>query len=175
MRKLLIIPLLGMMCTPTMAYNRGQYRDAPISRVTQPVSVMGVARVKDGDTLEISGVSVRIYGIDAPEKAQTCRHRMLDTMCGLQATEMMVKIINGKVVTCTPVPGQRDKYSRTIAKCSTPDVSDLGASMVNMGYALAYRKYSMDYALSEDVAKSAKRGIWSSEFVFPWDWRKGVR
>ena len=37
-----------------------------------PAPLVGVASVIDGDTLEIRGVRVRLYGIDAPEFSQTC-------------------------------------------------------------------------------------------------------
>lgn len=159
----------------TVSYDHAQYRDAPIRRVTHENSVSGSARVKDGDTLEINGVSVRLYGIDAPEKAQTCRHRFRETMCGLEAIEFMVALTNGRQVTCSPVPGQRDQYGRMIGKCYTADNEDLGSAMVSAGQALAYRRYSVDYVNVEDQAHANKRGIWSSTFVFPWDWRKGVR
>ena len=32
----------------------------------------GIARVIDGDTLEIGGKRIRLHGIDAPERRQSC-------------------------------------------------------------------------------------------------------
>lgn len=34
----------------------------------------GGARILDGDTLDLDGQRIRLYGIDAPEREQTCRH-----------------------------------------------------------------------------------------------------
>ena len=48
---------------------------------------------------------------------------------------------------------------------------DLNARMVRNGWALAYRRYSMDYVEAEGEAKEAKRGMWKGEFVLPWEWR----
>ena len=33
----------------------------------------GAARAVDGDSLELGGHRVRLYGIDAPERRQTCK------------------------------------------------------------------------------------------------------
>ena len=44
--------------------------------------------------------------------------------------------------------------------------------MVASGWALAYRQYSLDYVKDEEKAKSEKLGLWSSQFVEPWRWRK---
>ena len=38
-------------------------------------SVVGVAKVIDGDTLEVSGTRIRFYGVDAPESKQSCTDR----------------------------------------------------------------------------------------------------
>jgi len=40
---------------------------------------------------------------------------------------------------------------------------------------LAYRRYSLDYVDEEAGAQAARRGIWASEFVKPWEWRRGKR
>ena len=34
--------------------------------------VVGLARIIDGDTLDINGTRIRMFGIDAPEGRQTC-------------------------------------------------------------------------------------------------------
>ncbi len=47
--------------------------------------------------------------------------------------------------------------------------------MVSQGWALAYRRYSLDYVDDEAEARAARRGIWASEFVEPWEWRRGKR
>jgi endonuclease YncB( thermonuclease family) len=42
--------------------------------------------------------------------------------------------------------------------------------LVSAGWALAYRRYSMDYVDAEDEARKAKRGMWSGSFVKPLIW-----
>ena len=43
--------------------------------------------------------------------------------------------------------------------------------MVLEGWAVAYRRYSNDFVPDEEAARAAKRGIWRSSFVLPWEWR----
>ena len=47
--------------------------------------------------------------------------------------------------------------------------------MVLAGMALAYRKYGNDYISHEASAKAARRGLWSGQFIPPWEWRRGKR
>ncbi len=68
----------------------------------------------------------------------------------------------------------RDRYKRTIGRCTVAG-EDMGAWMVQQGLALAYRRYSHDYVNEEAEARAARRGIWASEFVKPWEWRRGKR
>ena len=43
------------------------------------------------------------------------------------------------------------------------------------GWVVAYRRYLLDYVDEEAVAQAAQRGIWASESVKPWEWRRGKR
>ena len=65
---------------------------------------------------------------------------------------------------------ERDRYGRLIAVCYAGPY-DLNANMVRQGWALAYRRYSMDYVDDENAAKVARKGLWRGEFVPPWEWR----
>ena len=44
--------------------------------------------------------------------------------------------------------------------------------MVRDGYAVAYRRYSMDYVADEEYARENKLGIWVGEFESPEKWRR---
>ncbi len=68
----------------------------------------------------------------------------------------------------------RDRYKRIIGRCTVAG-EDLGAWMVLQGWALTYRRYSLDYVDEEADARAARRGIWAGEFVKPWKWRRGKR
>ena len=134
--------------------------------------VTGPARVIDGDTLEIQGQCIRLHGIDAPESRQLCRLDGKPWQCGEVAANALADKIARRSVTCEDLG--RDRYKRIIARCAVAG-EDIGAWMVSQGLALAYRRYSRDYVDQEAEAQEARRGIWASEFVKPWEWRRGKR
>ena len=132
----------------------------------------GTALVVDGDTISISGMKVRLSGIDTPERKQTCRKASITWRCGYEATETLRNWTYTKEVRC--VGDTKDRYGRLIANCFV-DGYNVNARLVYEGLALAYRKYSKQYVPEEDKARAAKRGMWAGEFVPPWDWRRGER
>ena len=134
--------------------------------------VAGVASVIDGDTLEIQGQRIRLHGIDAPESRQLCRLDGKSWQCGEVAANALADKIARRSVTCEDLG--RDRYKRIIARCTVAG-EDLGEWMVAQGWAVAYRRYSLDYVDEEADAQAARRGIWGSEFVKPWGWRRGKR
>ena len=68
----------------------------------------------------------------------------------------------------------KDRYGRFIAKCFV-NGTDINELLVKDGWALAFRKYSPDYASAESHAKREGIGLWQGEFVQPWNWRSGTR
>jgi endonuclease YncB( thermonuclease family) len=134
----------------------------------EPETIAGRASVVDGDTIEIHGTRIRLYGIDAPEGGQYCLVEGNPTRCGQRAALALADKINNRPVTCDS--RDRDSYGRVVAVCRVGG-EDLDAWMVAQGWALAYRHYSTDYVPQERQAAASKRGIWQGEFVPPWDWR----
>lgn len=135
-------------------------------------TITGIASAIDGDTLEIHGQRIRLYGIDAPESAQWCTVAGKRWRCGQQAAIALAEKIKGRTTSCTA--RDRDRYGRTVAVCFVGWMN-LNQWMVQQGWAMAYRRYSTDYVAAEARARDAKIGIWQGTFVPPWDWRRGKR
>ena len=132
----------------------------------------GPARAIDGDTLDVAGERVRLHGIDAPEREQTCTIDGREWECGIAAWGRMIELLAGQIASCER--RDYDQYGRTVAVCRI-NGDDVNARMVADGWALAYREYSLDYVPHEDAARAASIGLWQGEFVPPWEWRRGER
>ncbi len=85
---------------------------------------------------------------------------------------MVADKIARRPVTCEDL--DRDRYKRIIGRCAVGG-EDLEKWMVANGWALAYRRYSLDYVAEEADARAVRRGIWAGEFIPPWEWRRGKR
>lgn len=137
-------------------------------------TITGPARAIDGDTIEIAGTRVRLFGIDAPERRQTCEGRDGQIyQCGRDAAAVLAELLRRGPITCTP--RDTDRYGRTVATC-TNDAGDIGAQMVRRGWAVAYRRYGGSrYDSDEAIAKAERLGMWSGRFTMPEDWRRERR
>uniref|UniRef100_A0A1D1ZRL6 TNase-like domain-containing protein n=2 Tax=Auxenochlorella protothecoides TaxID=3075 RepID=A0A1D1ZRL6_AUXPR len=136
--------------------------------------LIGTPRVIDGDTLEVAGTRVRLFGIDAPEKKQACLDgRGESYLCGQAATSALREVIGDAPVACTVKT--KDMYRRSVAVCTVVRPGerplDLNAWLVEEGHAVAYRRYSKDFVPAELRAQEAKRGIWAGRFELPEGWR----
>src|SRR5258708_5970551 len=84
-------------------------------------NLTGQASIIDGDTLEIHGTRIRLWGIDAPESNQLCRNdESLLYRCGAKAANDLDTFIARRPVDCSPV--SLDQYGRTVAVCSIDGV-----------------------------------------------------
>ena len=132
--------------------------------------ITGKPRVVDGDTIHINQTKIRLHGIDAPEMKQTCRtSKGKEQLCGVLAKQALERLVRDQDVTCKG--DTRDRYKRLIAVCYVGSLN-INERMVTSGWALAYRRYSTDYVRAETLAKSRREGMWRTEFVPPWKWRK---
>lgn len=136
-------------------------------------TVSGPATVIDGDTIEVQGTRINLYGIDAPETAQRCETANgQEYRCGSKAAQALRARIGGGAVTCERreggVPG------RVTGICHVHG-EDLSAWMVGQGLALANRQVTAPYVRQEGHAWATRRGIWAGTFEKPADWRQDRR
>lgn len=135
--------------------------------------IRGVATVIDGDTIEIRGTRIRLHGIDAPEGDQICtRARRAVWHCGDEATMALTRHLGRSQVRCKTQ--EEDRFGRTIAVCFK-GAGDINHWMVANGWAVAFRRFSLEYVAAEERAQKAKLGLWTGTFDMPWDWRAGKR
>lgn len=155
------------------AYGGRFFAPAPASPGPAPTVLAGV-RAVDGDTLRAGAERIRLIGIDAPEKQQTCRDaRGGSWACGLAASERLAALIAQGPVACAP--RGRDRYGRTLAVCSAGAVADIGRVMVREGYAVSYMDRDGRYLADESAARDDGAGLWRGAFERPADWRRRHR
>jgi len=135
----------------------------------QAQDVSGSARGTDGDTLNMTGIVIRLHGIDAPEYKQSCTRGGVSWACGKEAADKLFALVEGKPVRCEH--RDTDDYGRTVATCRVGPI-DLSAAMVDAGLAVALPNFTTAYVGNEARARDARRGIWGGEFQMPADYRK---
>ena len=132
--------------------------------------IYGFPVIIDGDTIKILNNKIRLYGIDSPEKNQKCIKNKKEYYCGAVATGALIKKIGKNKVKCL-IEKNKDRYNRFIGVCFVGH-EDLNKWLVRSGNAVAYRRYSKNYILDEEFAKTNKLGLWSGTFLSPEKWRK---
>ena len=139
---------------------------APVPALAQQIS--GPAVAIDGDTLEMTGFRIRLFGVDAVELHQTCERDGAAWGCGEDAKALLSAFVAGQAIACE----QRDTdvYGRVVAVCRAGRL-DLSAAMARAGFAVALRDFSEDYLAAADGAKAQRAGIWGSQFAEPAAWR----
>lgn len=132
----------------------------------QPGSELaGAAYAVDGDTLRMGDERMRLLGIDAPERDQSCTSKNGKAWaCGEVARERLAELIMGEAVTCAG--NRRDLYDRALVTCKVHG-KDIGAVLVSEGLALGEDEY-----LAEQIsARNHHVGIWAGDFMTPRAWR----
>jgi len=163
----MVILVVGVAWYSHMRYGLGLQTT---SEAHADASISGRASVIDGDTIEIHGERVRLWGIDAPEGGQRCSQGGQPWRCGTDAANALDSFLADRPVTCTAL--DRDRYRRIVAICKVSG-EDLGAWLVRNGWALDYARYSGgSYSTQQNRAEADQRGIWQGEFEAPWDWRR---
>ncbi len=158
----------GMAQTPAPA--PGVY--SPKAAVQSPplrVEVIDGTRFRDIETHE----AYRLYGIDTCAPDQSARLGRQAWPCGTMATAWLVTATLNTWLACATL---RDEASEHLVRCASAGHPDIAADMVREGVAVTVPATQDDpairsYAQVEQDARKAYRGLWSSTFQMPWEWR----
>ena len=107
----------------------------------QVASISGtVTKVRDGDTIEVGPIVIRLKGVAAPE---------LGEPLGRKARDFMFRVVISKPIQCE-LNGDKS-YDRFVASCFL-EGKDIGAALISAGLALDCPRFSGGrYVLLERV------------------------
>jgi endonuclease YncB( thermonuclease family) len=139
-----------------------------LASAVQAQDVTGTARAIDGDSLRVGTTEVRLFGIDAPEYRQTCRVGWSNLNCGADAAVALRSLVDDRQLICSV--RDRDVYRRTVATCRLEGI-DVAETLLRQGHAIVLEGAPSSYVSLGAESKSAKIGIWASEFEIPATYR----
>jgi endonuclease YncB( thermonuclease family) len=127
--------------------------------------------VLTADTLQLyGGKTFRLYGIDAPVSNQMCADNLGRSYpCGREAAAWLKGWIEDNELECHVL--KQDTKGNMLGTC-TYGPYDLGAALVNAGWAVANPQQTDVYTVYEQQAQKNRRGLWQGQFYKPRDWRK---
>jgi len=144
---------------------------------TRDDMITGAAVIIDGDTVEISGVRIEFFGIDAPEIDQNCRIFDMDWPCGERARVLLVRLVGAGHVRCLPrmAPGANPGSAPLKAMCFNEGTLNLNAALVGKGMAVVNLNDGDWFEVANTTARINRQGVWAGEFIYPANWRLGRR
>ena len=123
--------------------------------------------VVTADTLNAQGHYIKLYGVAAPSITQTCANRRGESYyCGKQAALWLESWLTTNPVTCRVIS---EKNGNMLGVCSLGQY-DIGAALVNAGWAVADTRETEIYVPYEQNAQNNRDGLWQGKFYKPWDW-----
>ena len=91
----------------------------PITVSAQAKLTGQITHVRDGDTIEVGNIAIRLNGLTCDERG---------TALGDRATAYLRSQVLGKTATCS-LNGERT-YDRLVGRCATEDLGDIGAHLI---------------------------------------------
>lgn len=133
---------------------------------TMPCANLLATSVVDGNTLIYRSVAVHLWGIEAPDKNQTCAD-------GWPAGKHSVAYLSGLVANHEPVCELKSSSTAdpVYGVCKV-NGQDLSAAMASAGMAWANTEQSAEYTVAEVDAMSAFAGVHGHHCLKAREWRE---
>lgn len=133
-------------------------------------AIYGPTRVLSGDTLVMNGYVIKLYAVAAPDIKQTCAAQDgRGYRCGQQSAMWLSQWLSDNQIECHIVQDSGQGY--LIGVCML-GAYDIGAAIINAGWAVANPAQSKIYEPYQNQAIENRRGMWDGKFYMPWDWYK---
>ena len=162
-------PLLSENITDGASSKKKENKPAAFNPLNYP-AMSGSSRVIKGDTLTLNSRVVKLFGVASPEISQTCADSSgRGYKCGQQAISWLSGWLADHEVKCHII--NEDERGILTGVCMLGPY-DIGAALINAGWAVADLKQTQIYIPYQNQALSNKRGLWQGEFYMPWDWKK---
>jgi endonuclease YncB( thermonuclease family) len=129
--------LFCLLAAPALAdsYRRGDVIEGPATRI------------RDGDTLLVADLPIRLNGVSAPERSEPG---------GAAAAEALRRIVQGQALRCA-LTGERT-YDRWVATCWIGTL-DVGAAIIATGAARDCPRYSGGRYAAVETAASRRHSL----------------
>lgn len=168
-----VINLMGEDKNPIIAENFLPKPKKKVKKQFNPMNypaIIGVSNVVQGDTITLAGRVVKLFGVASPEISQTCADASgRGYRCGQQSIAWLSGWLANHQVKCHIV--SENKSGLLTGVCMLGPY-DIGAAIINAGWAVANTKQTQIYIDYQNQASQNKRGLWQGNFYMPWDWQK---
>jgi len=134
--------------------------------------------VRDGGTVDLSDVTYRLDGIDAPAFDQICIDDHADTWaCGVEARDQLIRLIGGREVRCEDLGPDATFKKWHVGTCTIEgETASLNQLLVRQGFAINLEPSARGrFKDDETDAKNNRRGLWKGCFVAPQEFRGGQK
>jgi endonuclease YncB( thermonuclease family) len=126
--------------------------------------IRGVATVLSGDLLSVGKQKIRLFGVVAPSKTQSCLVNAAVMRCGIVSWAALIKTAEGVYLTCDIEESIPKKVGIIFATCYAGE-HDIAEEHVRSGWAKALATQTGRYRVDEDDAKQSGRGLWVGKII----------
>jgi endonuclease YncB( thermonuclease family) len=126
--------------------------------------IRGVATILSGDVVSVNKQKIRLFGIEAPSKGQSCQVNAAIMRCGIVSWGALIKIADGAFLSCDIEKNAPKKPGVIFATCYAGE-HDIAEEHVRSGWAKAVATQTERYKVDEDDAKQSNRGLWAGEII----------
>lgn len=120
--------------------------------------VQGRAQAMGADILRVGGATVKLTGIEAPEREQRCGTERRSWRCTAVAESALSRMVDGRTVAC--VVGSPDDSGFKTGRCTIGN-KDVAGELVRQGHVFSDGTILARYGSEEREARNAKLGLWS--------------